>query len=75
MENKSKIWALVLAHVGGVIALGTLMAAVLPFLYARGMVYFGFGWIKGGVFAVGLAIAAFGLVTYFRKPANNKPQK
>lgn len=69
MENKSKIWALILAHVGGVIALSTLLAAALPFLYARGLVYFGFGWIKGGAFAVGLAIAAFGLVKLFKKPA------
>jgi len=69
MEKISKKWALVIAHLGGLIALSTLLAAILPFLYARGMVYFGFGWIKGGVFAVGLAIAAVGLVALFRKPA------
>lgn len=69
MENKSKFWALILVHIGGVIALGTFLAAVLPFLYARGMIYYGFGWIKGGVFAVGLALAAVGLVILFRKPA------
>lgn len=69
MENKRIKIAMVLAHLGGLIVVATLLAGVLPFFYQRGIVYFGFGWIKVGILAVGLAIAAFGLISRFKKPA------
>ena len=69
MENKGKKLSLALAHLGGLIVVATLLAGFLPFFYQRGIVYFGFGWIKVGILAVGLAIAAYGLITLFKKPS------
>lgn len=67
MDKKGKVWALVLAYVGGLILFATLLAGFLPLLYRAGLVYYGFGWYKAGIAAVGLIIGAYGLYSYFRK--------
>ena len=64
--DKNK-WALVLAHIGGLLVLATVLAGFLPFFYNKGIVYYGFGWIKVGLVAAGLVIAGFGLYKLFKK--------
>ena len=66
--DKNK-WALVLAHLGGLLVVTTVLAGFLPFFYGKGIVYFGFGWIKVGFLAAGLVMAGFGLYKRFKKPA------
>jgi len=64
--DKNK-WALGLAHLGGLLVISTVLAGFLPFFYNRGIVYYGFGWIKVGFVAAGAVIAGFGLYKLFKK--------
>lgn len=64
--DKNK-WALVIVHVGGLLVLATVLAGFLPFFYNKGIVYYGFGWIKAGFVAAGLVMAAFGLFKRYKK--------
>ena len=64
--GKNKV-ALVLVYLGGLIVLVTVLAGILPFFYKQGIVYFGFGWIKGGIVLAGVLIAGFGLYKLFKE--------
>lgn len=67
MTMEKNRWALVLAHLGGLLVVATLLAGFLPFFYNRGIVYYGFGWIKAGILAAGLVMAGFGLYKRLKK--------
>jgi hypothetical protein len=70
--EKRKMLAMGVMHLGGLIALATLLAGLLPALYRTGLVYPGFGWYKAVLLVVGLAIAGVGAFYFFRKNHKKK---